>query len=78
MLAVDAARFSCSGLYGHDVYPKIFAEVIMVLPDWTTALNAQFTAWLGWSTLTTIVSVTVGAAVILIVAGMLLRIFIYR
>lgn len=50
----------------------------VTLPDWTTALNTQMTNWLGWSTLQLIVTVVIGAAVILIIAGMLLRIFVFR
>ena len=50
----------------------------MTLPDWTSALNTQFTNWLGWSTLQLAITVTVGAAIILIIAGMLIRTFVGR
>lgn len=49
----------------------------MTLPDWTGALNTQMSNWLAWSTLQTIVTVTVGAMIILIIASMVIRIFVH-
>lgn len=49
----------------------------MVLPDWTAAITSQLTAWAGWSSLQLLVSVIVGASVVLVIARMLVRMFVH-
>ncbi len=48
----------------------------MTLPDWSSGINTQIEAFLGWSTIANNVELVIGTAVAVMMASLVMSIFL--
>ncbi len=52
-------------------------EVVkLTLPDWSSSINTQLNAFLGWSTVSGLVAAVIGVAVGAVVLSMFMKVFL--